>query len=112
MASGLDGTVQVFCTMLGFFLIDKIGRRHALGGGAAIMGLSLLVSQPPANRHSASSRLRLTYHFLLRSMVLSKPHTPINPTPQQIPVTSSSSSSSLSVIPSVSDPEPGSMPQR
>jgi hypothetical protein len=46
LASGLDGTVQVGCTAVGIFLIDRIGRRHALGGGAIIMAWCLLVSFP------------------------------------------------------------------
>jgi hypothetical protein len=46
LASGLDGTVQVACTVVGLLLIDKIGRRHALGVGAAIMAFSLLVTSP------------------------------------------------------------------
>lgn len=44
LASGIDGTVQVACTAAGIFLIDRIGRRHALGGGAIIMAWCLLVS--------------------------------------------------------------------
>jgi MFS family permease len=43
LASGLDGTVQVGCTIFGLYLIDRVGRRHALGVGAAIMAFSLLV---------------------------------------------------------------------
>lgn len=43
LASGLDGTVQVGCTIVGLFLIDRVGRRHALGVGAAIMAFSLMV---------------------------------------------------------------------
>jgi hypothetical protein len=43
LASGLDGTVQVGCTIVGLLLIDRIGRRHSLGIGAAIMGFSLMV---------------------------------------------------------------------
>ncbi|KAL3442755.1 general substrate transporter [Aspergillus insuetus] len=44
LASGLDGTVQVGCTAVGIFLIDRIGRRHALGGGAIIMAWCLLIN--------------------------------------------------------------------
>jgi hypothetical protein len=54
LASGLDGTVQVGCTAAGIFLIDRIGRRHALGGGAIIMAFCLLVSPPPFTHYVVS----------------------------------------------------------
>lgn len=44
LASGIDGTVQVACTVAGVFLIDRMGRRHALGIGAIIMAFCLMVS--------------------------------------------------------------------
>jgi hypothetical protein len=44
LASGLDGTVQVVCTVIGLILIDRIGRRHALGFGAAVTAFSLMAS--------------------------------------------------------------------
>ncbi|KAH8703021.1 general substrate transporter [Talaromyces proteolyticus] len=44
LASGLDGTVQVGCTIVGLFLIDRVGRRHALGVGAAIMAFALMIN--------------------------------------------------------------------
>lgn len=50
LASGIDGTVQVACTAVGIFLIDRIGRRHAMGVGAIIMAFCLLVSDSPPSR--------------------------------------------------------------
>lgn len=44
LASGIDGTVQVGCTIAAMFFIDKIGRRHSLGIGAVIMAFCLMVS--------------------------------------------------------------------
>ncbi|KAJ9150404.1 High-affinity glucose transporter [Pleurostoma richardsiae] len=44
LASGIDGTVQVACTIAAMFFVDKIGRRHSLGIGAAIMGFCLLIN--------------------------------------------------------------------
>lgn len=51
LASGIDGTVQVACTIGAMFFIDKIGRRHSLGVGAIIMAFCLMVgsSQWPSN---------------------------------------------------------------
>jgi hypothetical protein len=43
LASGIDGTVQVGCTIGAMFFIDKIGRRHSLGVGAIIMAFCLMV---------------------------------------------------------------------
>lgn len=43
LASGIDGTVQVGCTIGAMFFIDRIGRRHSLGIGAVIMAFCLLV---------------------------------------------------------------------
>lgn len=43
LASGIDGTVQVGCTIAAIFFIDKIGRRHSLGVGAVIMAFCLMV---------------------------------------------------------------------
>lgn len=44
LASGIDGTVQVVCTVGAMFFIDRIGRRHSLGIGAVIMAFCLMVS--------------------------------------------------------------------
>jgi predicted MFS family arabinose efflux permease len=44
LASGIDGTVQVGCTIGAMFFIDRIGRRHSLGVGAIIMAFCLMVS--------------------------------------------------------------------
>lgn len=44
LASGIDGTVQVACTIGAMFFIDRIGRRHSLGIGAVIMAFCLMVS--------------------------------------------------------------------
>lgn len=44
LASGIDGTVQVVCTVAAMFFIDKLGRRHSLGVGAVIMAFCLMVS--------------------------------------------------------------------
>lgn len=44
LASGIDGTVQVVCTIAAMFFIDKLGRRHSLGIGAIIMAFCLMVS--------------------------------------------------------------------
>ena len=44
LASGIDGTVQVLCTVAAMFFIDKLGRRHSLGIGAIIMAFCLMVS--------------------------------------------------------------------
>lgn len=60
LASGLDGTVQVVCTTIGLVLIDRIGRRHALGFGAAVMAFSLMVG----NSYSRVSCFHTNYgHF-------------------------------------------------
>ncbi|KAK7430644.1 hypothetical protein QQZ08_002686 [Neonectria magnoliae] len=53
LASGIDGTVQVGCTIAAMFFIDKIGRRHSLGIGAAIMAFCLMLAYP--NQSSASA---------------------------------------------------------
>ena len=45
LASGIDGTVQVVCTIGAMFFIDKLGRRHSLGIGAIIMAFCLMVSR-------------------------------------------------------------------
>lgn len=47
LASGIDGTVQVGCTIAAMFFIDKIGRRHSLGVGAIIMAFCLMVTRGP-----------------------------------------------------------------
>ncbi|KAH0835985.1 hypothetical protein FOPE_04243 [Fonsecaea pedrosoi] len=44
LASGIDGTVQVACTIVGLLLIDRIGRRWALSSSAAIMAFSLMIN--------------------------------------------------------------------
>ncbi|KAL1898458.1 hypothetical protein Sste5346_003361 [Sporothrix stenoceras] len=44
LASGIDGTVQVACTIAAMFFIDRIGRRHSLGIGAIIMAFCLLIN--------------------------------------------------------------------
>ncbi|EPE02453.1 hypothetical protein F503_00721 [Ophiostoma piceae UAMH 11346] len=44
LASGIDGTVQVGCTIGAMFFIDRIGRRHSLGIGAVIMAFCLLIN--------------------------------------------------------------------
>lgn len=44
LASGIDGTVQVACTIAAMFFIDRLGRRHSLGIGAIIMAFCLMVS--------------------------------------------------------------------
>ncbi|KAH7121421.1 general substrate transporter [Dactylonectria macrodidyma] len=44
LASGIDGTVQVGCTIAAMFFIDKIGRRHSLGIGAIIMAFCLMIN--------------------------------------------------------------------
>ncbi|CAK7218120.1 hypothetical protein SBRCBS47491_003399 [Sporothrix bragantina] len=44
LASGIDGTVQVACTIAAMFFIDRIGRRHALGIGAIIMAFCLMIN--------------------------------------------------------------------
>jgi hypothetical protein len=44
LASGIDGSVQVACTVVGLLLIDRIGRRHALGFGAGLMAFCLMVT--------------------------------------------------------------------
>jgi MFS family permease len=46
LASGIDGTVQVGCTIAAMFFIDRIGRRHSLGVGAVIMAFCLMVCYP------------------------------------------------------------------
>lgn len=43
LASGIDGSVQVACTVVGLLLVDRVGRRHALGLGAALMAFCLMV---------------------------------------------------------------------
>lgn len=47
LASGIDGTVQVLCTIGAMFFIDRIGRRHSLGIGAIIMAFCLMVGSLP-----------------------------------------------------------------
>ncbi|KAH8684114.1 general substrate transporter [Ilyonectria robusta] len=44
LASGIDGTVQVGCTIAAMFFIDKLGRRHSLGIGAIIMAFCLMIN--------------------------------------------------------------------
>ncbi|CAM1501198.1 Fc.00g103600.m01.CDS01 [Cosmosporella sp. VM-42] len=44
LASGIDGTVQVACTIGAMFFIDKLGRRHSLGIGAIIMAFCLMIN--------------------------------------------------------------------
>ncbi|KPA39269.1 high-affinity glucose transporter [Fusarium langsethiae] len=44
LASGIDGTVQVACTVAAMFFIDKLGRRHSLGVGAIIMAFCLMIN--------------------------------------------------------------------
>ncbi|KAK7222810.1 hypothetical protein V2G26_010813 [Clonostachys chloroleuca] len=44
LASGIDGTVQVGCTIGAMFFIDRIGRRHSLGVGAVIMAFCLMIN--------------------------------------------------------------------
>ena len=50
LASGIDGTVQVACTTAAMFIFDRIGRRHSLGIGAAIMAFCLMVNIKSLNR--------------------------------------------------------------
>lgn len=56
LASGIDGTVQVGCTIGAMFFIDRIGRRHSLGVGAIIMAFCLMVCFSGA---SAASKKRV-----------------------------------------------------
>ncbi|KAH6876334.1 general substrate transporter [Thelonectria olida] len=44
LASGIDGTVQVACTVAAMFFIDRLGRRHSLGIGAVIMAFCLMIN--------------------------------------------------------------------
>ncbi|KAH9984185.1 general substrate transporter [Xylariaceae sp. FL0662B] len=44
LASGIDGTVQVACTIAAMFVVDHIGRRHSLGIGAGIMAFCLMIN--------------------------------------------------------------------
>ncbi|KAK5050530.1 hypothetical protein LTR84_003811 [Exophiala bonariae] len=44
LASGIDGSVQVACTVVGLLLIDRVGRRNALGLGAALMAFCLMIN--------------------------------------------------------------------
>ncbi|KAH7178268.1 hypothetical protein DER46DRAFT_633053 [Fusarium sp. MPI-SDFR-AT-0072] len=60
LASGIDGTVQVVCTVAAMFFIDKLGRRHSLGIGAIIMAFCLMINgalqtaYPGQNNQSAN----------------------------------------------------------
>ncbi|KAG5745211.1 hypothetical protein H9Q72_001882 [Fusarium xylarioides] len=60
LASGIDGTVQVLCTVAAMFFIDKLGRRHSLGIGAVIMAFCLMINgalqtaYPGQNNQSAN----------------------------------------------------------
>lgn len=102
LASGIDGSVQVACTVVGLLLVDRVGRRHALGFGAALMAFCLMVSLPPFDVPQCAhmvvdSRSRdtvmLTQGFS-RSMVHCKQ--PIRTKSTKLPTTAISSSFSYS----------------
>lgn len=91
LASGIDGTVQVGCTIAAMFFIDKLGRRHSLGIGAIIMAFCLMVSCKLMNGIESLTNL-------VRSTVLCNSRTLIRPTATQTTATSFSYSSSLSDV--------------
>ena len=62
LASGIDGSVQVACTVVGLLLVDRVGRRHALGAGAALMAFCLMVSL--STLAVLNGRFSLTEHSL------------------------------------------------
>jgi MFS family permease len=46
MASGIESTLKIGCTIMAMVLIDKIGRRNCLIIGSGVMSISMLVSLP------------------------------------------------------------------
>ncbi|KAF7561066.1 hypothetical protein G7046_g3057 [Stylonectria norvegica] len=69
LASGLDGTVQVACTIGAMFFIDKIGRRHSLGIGAIIMAFCLMINGAlqmayPNQSNSSANYCNIFFIFL------------------------------------------------
>jgi Sugar (and other) transporter len=44
MASGIESTLKIGCTIIEMFIIDKLGRKKTLILGTAIMSLSMIVS--------------------------------------------------------------------
>ncbi|KAH7112287.1 general substrate transporter [Dactylonectria estremocensis] len=57
LASGIDGTVMAACTIAAILLVDRIGRRHSLGIGAAIMALSMLMNGALQTRYPNQSNV-------------------------------------------------------
>jgi MFS family permease len=43
MASGIESTLKIGCTIMEMFLVDRVGRRGTLLMGAAIMSVAMLV---------------------------------------------------------------------
>ncbi len=45
MASGIESTLKIGCTIIEMLIIDKLGRKKTLLLGCAIMSLAMIVSQ-------------------------------------------------------------------
>ena len=49
MASGIESTLKIGCTIVEMMIIDKLGRKKTLLLGTAVMSLSMIVSLNPVH---------------------------------------------------------------
>jgi len=98
LASGIDGTVQVACTLVAMFFIDRMGRKHALGIGAVIMAFCLMVGESLPALANDGCRVWFLTLTLHRSMALCSSRIPIRRTRRRTTATYSSFSSSPSDV--------------
>ncbi len=54
MASGIEGSLKVGCTIIEMLIIDKAGRKTTLILGSSIMAIALLVRSPPLKSQEIS----------------------------------------------------------
>lgn len=106
MASGIESTLKIGCTIMEMLIIDKLGRKKTLLLGCAVMSLAMIVSL------SYYPFIPCLTDILSRSTALFPWPTQKTRTTFQITHASSSSSSSPSATPSVSGPTHGCMAPR
>jgi MFS family permease len=117
MASGIESTLKIGCTIIEMLIIDKLGRKKTLLLGSVIMAVAMIVCLKSSHSNPFDSSREVNGTSMLMFLVyrLTEPYhwhthtTKINPL---IMLVLCSSSSSLSAIPSDSDPTHGFMAPR
>jgi hypothetical protein len=69
LAGGIESTLKIGCTVLEMLIIDKIGRRATLIGGAAVMAFAMLINGAlpiayPDNKNKASDYACIVFIFV------------------------------------------------